>query len=94
MSTTTIRLDEDLKARIAASAERTGKTPQAFILEAIAQTVEQAERDHAFHKLAESRWQTIVDTGKTVSLAAAGQYLRNKVQGKAVRKPKARTLKP
>lgn len=40
MSTTTIRLEEDLNARIAAAAKREGKTAHAFILDAIAHTVE------------------------------------------------------
>jgi predicted transcriptional regulator len=40
MSTTTIRIEEDLKARIAAAAHVAGKTSHAFILDAIAQTVE------------------------------------------------------
>lgn len=45
MPTTTIRLEDDLKARVAAAAEREGKTAHAFILDAIAQTVEQTELD-------------------------------------------------
>ena len=49
MTTTTIRLDDDLKSRVAAAARREGKTAHAFILEAIAQTVEQAELDRPCH---------------------------------------------
>ena len=37
MSTTTIRLEDDLKARVAAAAERAGVTAHAFILDAIEQ---------------------------------------------------------
>ena len=55
MSTTTIRIEADLKARLAAAAKRAGKTTHAFILEAIAQTMEQAELDEEFHRLAS--WQ-------------------------------------
>jgi predicted transcriptional regulator len=39
MRTTTIRLEDDLKSRVAAAAEREGMTMHAFILEAIARTV-------------------------------------------------------
>ena len=56
MSTTTIRIEEDLKARIAAAAHLAGKTSHAFILDAIAQTVEQVEIDEEFHRLADERW--------------------------------------
>ena len=45
MSTTTIRLEDDLKARVAAAAEREGKTAHAFILDAIARTSPRADLD-------------------------------------------------
>ena len=41
MSTTTIRLPQDLKERIARAAERAGSTAHSFILEAIAEKAEQ-----------------------------------------------------
>jgi len=44
MTTAMIRIEDDLKSRVAAVAERESKTAHAFILEAIAQAVEQAER--------------------------------------------------
>ena len=63
MSTTTIRIEDDLKARVAAAAMQAGKTAHAFILDAIAQTVEQAELDNAFHAVADARWAQIRATG-------------------------------
>ena len=38
MSTTTIRIEDELKARIAVAAQHAGKTAHAFILDAISQT--------------------------------------------------------
>jgi len=49
MATITIRMADELKARLTVAATRVGKTPHAFILDAIAQAVEQAEQDNAFH---------------------------------------------
>lgn len=92
MSTTTIRLDDDLKARIAAVAERSGKTAHAFILEAIAQTVEQAELDDEFHRTADDRWNNILATGKTVPWTAVKEHLEARARGQSVRKPSARKL--
>jgi predicted transcriptional regulator len=43
MTTTTIRLPEDLKARVATAAKRSGMTAHSFILEAIAEKTQQAE---------------------------------------------------
>ena len=90
MSTTTIRIEDDLKARVATAAERTGKTPHAFILEAIVQTVEQTELDDDFHRLADERWAVVLTTGKTVPWSDAKTYLEARAQGKKAQRPAAR----
>ncbi len=90
MPTTTIRLDGDLKARVAAAAESAGKTAHAFILEAIARTVEQAEEDEAFRRLAESRWSRILETGETVAWDAAKTWIEARARGEAPPRPRAR----
>jgi predicted transcriptional regulator len=92
MTTTTIRIDDDLKARVAAAAERSGKTAHAFILDAIAQTVEQAELDEAFHRVADERWAKVLATGKTVPWNDARAYLEARARGERARKPAARKL--
>src|SRR5450830_1897952 len=61
-------------ARVAAAAQRAGKTAHAFILEAISQTVEQVELDTAFNTLADQRWANIQATGKTVPWDDAKAY--------------------
>jgi predicted transcriptional regulator len=88
--TTTIRIDDDLKARIAAAAERAGKTAHAFILDAIARTVERVELDEAFHRVADERWAEILATGKTVPWDEAKIWLEARSRGKRPRKPVAR----
>ena len=92
MSTTTIRLPEDLKARIAAAAERAGKTPHAFILEAIAEKADEAERRSDFHALAEKRYAAIAATGKAVPWSEMRAYLDDRAAGKRPRRPVARKL--
>lgn len=64
MSTTTIRLPEELKARIAKAAERAGTSPHSFILEAIAEKTEQAERRADFYAEADRRWADFLETGE------------------------------
>jgi predicted transcriptional regulator len=93
MPTTTIRLDDELKARVAATAERHGKTPHAFIVEAIASVVEQAETEAAFHRLADDRWAEIVQTKKSVPWSEAKAYLEARARGEKVKRPAARSLK-
>ena len=92
MSTTTIRIEDDLKARIAAAAQHAGKTAHAFILDAIFQTVEQVELDNAFHTVADQRWANIQASGKTVPWDDAKAYLAARANGEPTRKPAARKL--
>ena len=90
MSTTTIRIDDDLKARVSAAAERAGTTPHSFILDAIAERVEQAEVDDDFHRVANERWAKVLATGKTVPWDEARAYLEARARGESPRKPAAR----
>jgi len=90
MSTTTIRIEDELKARVAAAAQRAGKTAHAFILDAISQTVEQVELDNAFNATAEQRWANIQSTGKTVPWEDAKAYLAARARSEPARKPAAR----
>ena len=93
MSTTTIRLEDDLKARVTAAAERAGTTTHAFILDAIAQTVEQAELEDAFRQLAETRWAKMLATGKTVAWNEGKAYLEARARSERPRRPAARKLR-
>jgi predicted transcriptional regulator len=93
MPTTTIRIEDELKERIAAAAELSGKTAHAFILDAIAQTVEQVEVDSEFDRLADQRWAKVLSTGKTVAWDEAKAYLEARGRGAKARKPVARGIK-
>ena len=90
MSTTTIRLEDELKSRINTAAAQAGKTAHAFILEALAQKVEQVEQDNAFNTLADERWARIRATGKTVAWEDAKTYLAARANGERPRKPTAK----
>lgn len=92
MPTTTIRLPEDLKARVARAAERAGKTSHALILEAIAEHVEQEERHNEFHNTAETRYAEIVASGKTIPWSEMRTYLEDRLAGKKAVRPTPRKL--
>jgi predicted transcriptional regulator len=87
MTTTTIRIEDDLKARVAAAARRAGKTTHAFILDAIARTVEQAELDEAFHRVADERWAKVLASGKTVPWDEAKAWLEARSRGERPHEP-------
>jgi len=92
MSTTTIRLPEDLKARIAAVAKRTGRTPHSLILEAIAEKADETERRSDFHELAEKRYAAIAASGKAIPWREMRTYLEERLAGGRPRRPVAKKL--
>jgi len=92
MSTTTIRLPENLKARVAAAAKRSGTTTHGFILDAIAEKTEQEDLRAAFDAEAEDRYARIVATGKTIPWQEMRGYLEERLAGKDVKRPVARKL--
>lgn len=92
MSTTTIRLPEDLKARVAEAAKRTGTTAHGFILEAIAEKTAQDEKRANFETEAEARYAKIIATGETIPWADMRNYLEAKLADKGVNLPKGRKL--
>lgn len=92
MSTTTIRLPENLKARIAAAAKRAGTTSHNFILEAIAEKADQEERRGDFNEVAEKRFARIVASGKTIPWNEMRSYLEDRLASKSAKRPAARKL--
>lgn len=92
MSTTTIRLSDDLKARVAAAAERAGTTSHSFILDAIAEKAEQEERRSDFNDEVQKRYAKIIASGKTIPWSEMRSYLEDRLTGKAAARPAARKL--
>ena len=92
MSTTTIRLPQELKARIAAAADRAGLTTHGFILQAIAEKAEEAEQRGSLQALAEQRYKDIAASGRTIPWSEMRSYLRARAGGRKARRPAARKL--
>jgi predicted transcriptional regulator len=93
MSTTTIRLSEELKARVVQAAERAGTTPHNFILQAIAEKTEMDELSAQFHDVAEERYAEIVSTGKAIPWSEMKEYLVGRVAGARVKRPVAKKMR-
>ena len=92
MSIRTIRLPRELKKRVARAARRIGATTHSFILEAIREKAEQEERRVEFMDTAERRYAEIVASGKTVSWSEMRRYLKRRLAGAKVARPKPRML--
>lgn len=90
MSTTSIRLPDELKARIAMAAKRAGTTSHNFILEAIAEKADLADRRAEFDVLAEQRYAAIVESGNTIAWDDMRSYLEQRLAGGSAQRPTAR----
>lgn len=92
MSTTTIRIADDLKTRVAAVAQASGLTAHGFILQAIEQQTAQAEAQAQFERLADQRWKRFQRTGMAITFEEARQYMLDLAAGKKVARPRARKI--
>lgn len=92
MTTTTIRLPDELKERVAAAAQRAGVSPHSFIIEAIAARTAQDELRHELDELAEQRYATLVASGRSVPWSEMRRWLEARAAGAAARRPAARKL--
>ncbi len=92
MSTTTIRLPDDLKARLSKVAKKLGSSSHALILDAISERVEAEERRSAFLTTAEKRYAKLAESGETISWEEMKVYLRDRTSGKKVKRPNPRKL--
>jgi predicted DNA-binding protein len=86
-ATTTIRLPEELRNRIAAAAERAGKTTHGFILDTLAEKAELEEQRAGFDAEADARFAAIVKSGNTVSWSDARAWLEQRAAGKRPPRP-------
>jgi predicted transcriptional regulator len=75
-ATTTLKLPDDLKARIAVAAEQAGKTPHAFMVEALRMQVELAERRREFVQSSLLAEQEVVQYGLVYDADEVISYLR------------------
>lgn len=90
--TTTIRLPEELKARLARLAEAEGMSTHSLILDAIAEKAEALERRQSFHEEAQQRHARFLATGEGIPWEEMHDYLRRRVQGEQVAPPVARRI--
>lgn len=90
MSTTTIRIPDELKARLSRIAEQQGTSTHGLIIEAIAEKADALERRQAFHEEARERHEHYLATGESIPWEEMRDYLRRRVRGEDVLPPVAR----
>jgi predicted transcriptional regulator len=87
-STTTLKLPEPLKARIAPLAEAAGKTPHAWMVEALEAQAALAEMREAFIAEAEAAAAATDAGGPLYAAEDVRAYILARAAGKKPRKPK------
>ena len=78
MSTTTVRIPDELKERLARAAQQAGVSSHALIVEAIAERIEAEEQRNALIETAERRYEAIVSIvkcGETIPWSEMRSYL-------------------
>jgi predicted transcriptional regulator len=89
MPTTTLKLPDELKERIVAAAEAAGKSPHAFMVEALAAQTALAERRHAFVESAHAAEQEVAEYGLVYDADEVFSYLQDKLKSKRAKRPKS-----
>lgn len=87
MSTTTLKLPEELKARIAPLAASAGKTPHAWMIEALQAQVALADLRQAFLTEARERAAAVDAGGPLFAMEDVAAYLRARQAGDTVERP-------
>lgn len=92
MSTTTLRIDAALKARIAAGAKRHSTSAHNYLLERIAESVAQDELRAEFERSADEGEKEILATGMGLDWSETKAWLRARVRGTRAAPPRAKKI--
>jgi len=85
--TTTLKLPEELKTRIAPLAEAEGKSPHAWMIEALEEHVTKSEAYAAFVAEALEADHEMTETGLGYAMEDVHEYLLAKLEGKPMKRP-------
>jgi predicted transcriptional regulator len=88
MGTTTLKLPDELKERIAEVVDGTGKTPHAFMVEAIEQQTRLAEQRKSFVADALKAREHAMRTGKAYAFEDVKAYYTARLAGKPAKRPR------
>jgi predicted transcriptional regulator len=91
VTTTSLKLPDDLKQRAANAAQELGVSPHAFMVSAIEQAAKAAEQRIRFIADARAAKAGMIESGKGLDADDVHAFLKAKVSGRKVAKPKARS---
>ena len=88
-ATTTLKLPEELKARITAAAQASGKSPHAFMVEALETQARLAEMRQSFINDAIASAAEVDAGGALYAMEDVQSYILARTAGKAAKRPKS-----
>jgi predicted transcriptional regulator len=91
MSTTSLKLSDELKQRAVAAAEQKGVSPHAFMVQAIEQAATAAEKRACFVGEALAAREQMLSSGKGYDASEVHTYLKARITGDKPAKPKAKS---
>jgi predicted transcriptional regulator len=91
--TTTIRIPEELKARLARLAELEGSSTHSLILDAIAEKADALERRQSFHEEALARLARMEASGMGIEWDDMKRYLDARMAGEDVPPPASKRFR-
>lgn len=91
MSTTSLKLPEDVKELALAAAKQQGVTPHAFMVDAIRAAAANAQKRAQFVADAIDSREAAMKSGKGYAAEDVHAYLRARAQGKSMPKPRAKS---
>jgi len=91
-ASTTLKLPEELKVRIASAAKAAGKTSHAYMIDALAAQAAFDERRRAFVASALMAEQEVAEYGLVYDADEVFSFIQAKMDGKSVKRPKAKKL--
>ena len=92
MPTVSVKLPEQTKQKLARLAASQGTTPHALMVQAIAQTLAQAQDEEAFVAKALRVRKQVLASGEAIDGQDFARHLKAKVRGKASARPTPRPI--
>ena len=89
---TTLKLPDGLKHRVAEAAATAGRSPHAFMVEAIERQTQLAERRRQFIESALEAEREVAEFGLVYDGDEVLTYLKSRLDGKKARRPRKRKL--
>lgn len=87
-SPTTLKVPDDLRARLAAQADAEGKSPHAYMLEALKEKADRADRRREYLSAGAASLREYEHTGIAYAMEDVEQYILGIAAGKKPRRPK------